>query len=197
MKKLVYLFNILIAGSCSPSEEVEQQNKARSMSTNNIPTFHSAEAEDLYNKGNDAREAGDFTKARMYFEKSHQVEPGHMLNLNNLASTCLVLEDFGSAQKYYVKALEYDPGYEITYVNYSNFFIATNQYEMGIKFVEENRNRLKDQEMQTYLSINLALMYANVQQCDKAKKEMDDAKKLMNGNSAVISTDEEIKIKCP
>jgi|GEM_PF-572199 len=72
-----------------------------------------AQANELFNKGYEANEKGEYRRAIEYYTKVIAIQPDAKDALNNIGLAYSRLNDQQNAEKFYMKALEIDPNYAI------------------------------------------------------------------------------------
>lgn len=160
------------------------------------------EARDLFIKGLNLVEMGQFEEAKPYFIKADKLELNNIIILNALANTEARVGDFETASTMYEKNIELYPSYFNNYVNYGQFLGANHEYQKAVDILLKGKEYLSDSDSSYEISayyFNLALAYMYLSDCENALKYAYEAQTITRDEiieNSSISLIKEIQRRC-
>lgn len=158
--------------------------------TNQQPTLQ--ECQNLIDKGNHAKEIGNYTKALEYFSQAEILaESGkwqqELFDIkNNIGVMYANLSNYGEALGYYHQALEIalkDPKDNLVMVlnNIANSYSYKKDYHNALKYFRdayENPKAIKDDRSRSFLAINISDTYNKLGNFKEARKYLMEVKDI-------------------
>lgn len=161
--------------------------------------IESEKALELYFKGTDNLELGNFKLASDYLKKSFEIEKSP-ITLNELGTVSFVQKNYDDALKYYNESIILDKNYYPSHINKSRILAIKSDYENAEKTLIKMIEECDSEYWIAYANLYLATIYFNARkECELIKKHLEKAKILEQDLILVkqyLDTKEKIKRNC-
>ena len=182
MKKILFVTILTLTLSCKkkPENLLNRIGEDAVLVENNSFEFKDSLSIVNYNLGIAELRNENLKKAKIFFNKSLEIEPRNTTTLNSLGSIEANFGNFIKAYEYFEKSLKINKSNTLTYMSYGVALNKSIEQQKAIKIWKEGLEIEKNYEKTGYFNYNIANAYYKLNNYPESKKHNDLALKIVS-----------------